>query len=53
MDDLEGTTQEWDRILSMSGRGAFLSYKYVAKQMISQDRGGSIPGAYSVAGKKG
>ncbi|KAF5349140.1 hypothetical protein D9756_009479 [Leucocoprinus leucothites] len=48
---LETTVEEWDRIFRINARGAFLSYKYAAKQMIAQGRGGRIIGASSGAGK--
>ncbi|KAH9479100.1 Short-chain dehydrogenase [Psilocybe cubensis] len=47
------TTQEWDRINAINGRGTFLAYKYAAQQMIKQGRGGRIVGASSIAGKQG
>jgi NAD(P)-dependent dehydrogenase (short-subunit alcohol dehydrogenase family) len=43
---------EWDRIFSVNVRGTFLCYKYAAKQMIAQGRGGRIMGACSGAGKQ-
>jgi len=45
--------EEWDKIFSINVRGAFLSYKYAAEQMVKQGRGGRIIGASSIAGKKG
>ena len=47
------TVEDWDRIFAVNARGVFLCYKYAAKQMIAQGRGGRIIGACSVAGKKG
>ncbi|KAK0232041.1 NAD-binding protein [Armillaria nabsnona] len=47
------STEEWDRIFAVNGRGTFLCYKYAAKQMIDQGHGGRIIGASSVAGKLG
>ncbi|KAK0449659.1 NAD-binding protein [Desarmillaria tabescens] len=45
------STEEWDRIAAINGRGTFLCYKYAAKQMIDQGHGGRIIGASSTAGK--
>ncbi|ESK93374.1 acetoin reductase [Moniliophthora roreri MCA 2997] len=42
-----------DKIMSVNFRGVFLCYKYAAKQMITQGRGGRIIGASSLAGKQG
>ncbi|KAK1226826.1 hypothetical protein PQX77_010182 [Marasmius sp. AFHP31] len=42
-----------DKIISVNIRGVILCYKYAAKQMISQGRGGRIIGASSCAGKQG
>lgn len=39
--------------MGVNVRGTFLCYKYAARQMIKQGRGGRIVGAASVAGKKG
>lgn len=47
------TVDEWNRLFSVNGRGIFLSYKYAAKQMIKQGRGGRIIGASSCAGQRG
>ncbi|SJL18425.1 uncharacterized protein ARMOST_22014 [Armillaria ostoyae] len=47
------STEEWDRIFAVNGRGTFLCYKYAAKQMIDQGHGGRIIGASSLAGKLG
>ncbi|KAJ7176147.1 hypothetical protein C8R43DRAFT_1197699 [Mycena crocata] len=43
---------EWDSTFATNARGTFLCYKYAAKQMIVQGRGGRIIGACSGAGKK-
>ncbi len=47
------TTDDWDRMARINGRGTFLCYKYAAEQMIEQGRGGRIIGASSIAGKQG
>ncbi|KAK7063331.1 L-2,3-butanediol dehydrogenase [Favolaschia claudopus] len=44
---------EWDQTFAINVRGVFLCYKYAAKQMIEQGRGGRIIGACSGAGKQG
>ncbi|OCH90205.1 NAD(P)-binding protein [Obba rivulosa] len=49
----ETSVEEWERTMSVNLRGAMLSYKYAAQQMIKQGRGGRIIGASSIAGKKG
>ncbi|KAK7460440.1 hypothetical protein VKT23_009162 [Stygiomarasmius scandens] len=48
---LEITTDDWDRVQNINSRGVFLCYKYAAKQMISQGRGGRIIGASSSSAK--
>ncbi|KAJ7220747.1 hypothetical protein GGX14DRAFT_540813 [Mycena pura] len=50
---LDTTAEEWDRTMAVNSRGTFLCYKYAAKQMVQQGRGGRIIGACSVAGKIG
>ncbi|KAF7289254.1 L-2,3-butanediol dehydrogenase [Mycena indigotica] len=50
---LDVSAAEWDHTFSINTRGTFLCYKYAAKQMISQGRGGRIIGACSGAGKQG
>ncbi|KAJ7699207.1 NAD(P)-binding protein [Mycena rosella] len=50
---LDTSTDEWDRMMTINGRGTFLCYKYAGMQMIKQGRGGRIIGASSVAGKAG
>ena len=42
-----------DKIIAVNIRGVIMCYKYAAKQMIAQGRGGRIIGASSVAGKQG
>ncbi|KAI0719006.1 NAD-binding protein [Fomitopsis betulina] len=46
-------TQEWDRVMNINLRGVMLCYKYAAKQMVEQGRGGRIIGASSLAGRHG
>ncbi|KAA1470207.1 short chain oxidoreductase [Dentipellis sp. KUC8613] len=50
---LETTVKDVDFMHAVNVRGPFLCYKYAAKQMIAQNRGGRIIGACSNAGKKG
>jgi len=50
---VETSVEDWDRVYSINVRGVFLCYKYAAKQMLAQGRGGRIIGASSGAGKKG
>lgn len=50
---VETPVEEWDRILAINGRGVFLCYKYAAKQMLKQGRGGRIIGAASSGAKQG
>ncbi|KAH9917303.1 short chain oxidoreductase [Fomitopsis serialis] len=45
--------EEWDRVIAVNLRGEMLCYKYAAKQMIKQGRGGRIIGASSQTGKQG
>ncbi|KAF5341366.1 hypothetical protein D9758_012287 [Tetrapyrgos nigripes] len=47
----ETTVEEWDKIFAINVRGVFLCYKYAAKQMIAQGRGGRLIGATSEMGK--
>ncbi|KAJ7699217.1 acetoin reductase family protein [Mycena rosella] len=49
---VEATSEQWDRIMNINGRGTFLCYKYAGIQMIKQGRGGRIIGASSMAGKQ-
>ncbi|KAH9929827.1 uncharacterized protein B0H18DRAFT_175779 [Fomitopsis serialis] len=46
-------SEEWDRVININLRGVMLCYKYAAKQMIEQGRGGRIIGASSMAGRHG
>ncbi|KAJ7182886.1 hypothetical protein C8R43DRAFT_911487 [Mycena crocata] len=50
---LDTSVEDWDRILTVNGRGTFLCYKYAGMQMVAQGRGGRIIGASSRAGKTG
>ncbi|KAJ7267192.1 hypothetical protein C8J57DRAFT_1510303 [Mycena rebaudengoi] len=49
---LDATVEDWDRIMAVNARGAFLCYKYAGLQMIQQGRGGRLIAASSVAGKQ-
>ncbi|KAF9445082.1 NAD(P)-binding protein [Macrolepiota fuliginosa MF-IS2] len=48
----ECTEDDWDKIMAVNARGVFLCYKYAAKAMIAQGRGGRIIAASSVVGKQ-
>ncbi|KAJ7182879.1 NAD(P)-binding protein [Mycena crocata] len=52
-DAVQVSLEEWDRVMNVNARGAFLCYKYAGIQMIKQGRGGRIIGASSHAGKQG
>lgn len=41
---LESTVEEWDKMFSVNLKGVMLCFKYGAKQMIKQGRGGRIVG---------
>ncbi|TFY56471.1 hypothetical protein EVG20_g8910 [Dentipellis fragilis] len=43
---------EYDQLMTVNARGPMLCYKYAAKQMIVQGRGGRIIGAASIAGRR-
>ncbi|KAJ7097578.1 hypothetical protein C8R44DRAFT_889117 [Mycena epipterygia] len=49
----EMTADQWDHIMGVNARGAFLCYKYAGMQMIKQGNGGRIIAASSVFGKQG
>jgi len=49
---LNTSADDLDRALAINVRGVFLCYKYAARQMIAQGRGGRIIGASSLAGKQ-
>ncbi|KAA1467375.1 NAD(P)-binding protein [Dentipellis sp. KUC8613] len=49
---LTSPLDEFDRTLAVNTRGPLLCYRYAAKQMIAQGRGGRIIGAASIAAKK-
>ncbi|KAJ7450220.1 NAD-binding protein [Mycena latifolia] len=50
---LDVSIGDWDRTMSVNVRGVFLCYRYAARQMVAQGRGGRIIGAFSMAGKQG
>ncbi|KAK7034629.1 hypothetical protein VNI00_012271 [Paramarasmius palmivorus] len=50
---LTASVHDWDKTFEINVRGVFLCYKYAAKQMIEQGRGGRIIGASSAGGKQG
>jgi NAD(P)-dependent dehydrogenase (short-subunit alcohol dehydrogenase family) len=50
---LAASVEEWDTVFATNARGTFLCYKYAAKRMIAQGRGGRIIGACSMTGKRG
>ncbi|KAH7873521.1 NAD(P)-binding protein [Lentinula edodes] len=45
-------TETWKKTFAINVDGVFFSYKYAARQMIAQGRGGRILGASSIAGKR-
>jgi NAD(P)-dependent dehydrogenase (short-subunit alcohol dehydrogenase family) len=49
---LDADVESFDDTFSVNVRGTFLCYKYAARQMVEQGRGGRIIGASSVLGKK-
>ncbi|KAI0002514.1 NAD(P)-binding protein [Russula compacta] len=49
---LETSVAAFDKQMAVNTRSIMLCYKYAAKQMIAQGRGGRIIGASSMAGKK-
>ncbi|PWJ27429.1 meso-butanediol dehydrogenase/(S,S)-butanediol dehydrogenase/diacetyl reductase [Branchiibius hedensis] len=50
---LDVTPEEFDKVLAVNARGAFLCYTEAARQMIEQGSGGKIIGAASIAAHKG
>jgi len=50
---LDTTVQDLDKILAINVRGVFLCYKYAAKRMIEQGKGGRLIGASSGVAKQG
>jgi len=50
---VDASLEDWESVFAVNTRGVFLCYKYAAKQMIAQGRGGRIIGASSMAGKRG
>ncbi len=49
----ETSADDWDKVLGVNLRGAFLATKYAARQMIEQGRGGRIINIASQAAKSG
>ncbi|KAI0765288.1 hypothetical protein C8Q74DRAFT_1287426 [Fomes fomentarius] len=49
----EHSVEDWDRVLEVNARGAFLCVKHAARHMVAQGRGGRIICASSDAGKIG
>ncbi|KAF8198510.1 NAD-binding protein [Pholiota molesta] len=49
---VETSSADFQRILDVNVIGTYLCYKYAAKQMIQQGRGGRIIGASSLSGKQ-
>ncbi|KAJ3794992.1 hypothetical protein GGU11DRAFT_817855 [Lentinula aff. detonsa] len=45
-------TESWKKTFAVNVEGVFFCYKYAARQMIAQGRGGRIVGASSIAGKR-
>jgi meso-butanediol dehydrogenase/(S,S)-butanediol dehydrogenase/diacetyl reductase len=50
---LEMSVAEWDAVLGVNLRGAFIATKYAAEQMVRQGRGGRIVNIASQAAKSG
>ncbi|KZT69845.1 acetoin reductase family protein [Daedalea quercina L-15889] len=50
---VESKLPMWEKTFSINVYGVMLCYKYAAKQMIKQGRGGRLIGACSIAGKRG
>jgi len=50
---MDSTLEDFESIFSVNVRGLFLCYKYAARQMVEQGRGGRIIGASSAYGKQG
>ncbi len=49
----ETSIEDWDKVLGVNLRGAFLATKHAARRMIEQDRGGRIINIASQAAKSG
>ncbi|PIL30547.1 hypothetical protein GSI_07247 [Ganoderma sinense ZZ0214-1] len=47
------TVEDWDRHLAVNARSVMLCFKYAAREMINQGRGGRIIGIGSTASKRG
>lgn len=50
---LEVTDEDFDRIMTINGRGVLIGTQEAAKQMIAQGHGGKIINTASIAGKQG
>jgi meso-butanediol dehydrogenase/(S,S)-butanediol dehydrogenase/diacetyl reductase len=50
---LETRAEDWDRVLGVNLRGAFLMIKHAGRQMVAQGTGGRIVSIASVAAKRG
>jgi meso-butanediol dehydrogenase / (S,S)-butanediol dehydrogenase / diacetyl reductase len=50
---LETSVEEWDRVLEVNLRGAFLGCREAARQMVAQGGGGRIVNGASGAGRRG
>lgn len=50
---LDVSVEEFDQVLKVNARGAFLCYTEAARQMIEQGNGGKIIGAASIAAHQG
>lgn len=50
---LETTPEDWDRVMSIDGRGMFLTCKYAIEEMLRADGGGSIVCLSSISGVAG
>ncbi|KAA1467378.1 NAD(P)-binding protein [Dentipellis sp. KUC8613] len=49
---LDSSIEEFDQIVGVNAKGPLLCYKYAAKQMVAQGRGGRLIGAASAASKR-
>ncbi|MFH8492036.1 SDR family NAD(P)-dependent oxidoreductase [Streptomyces longisporoflavus] len=52
-DITEATVEDWDHVMSIDGRGAFLSCKYAIEAMLVDNRGGAIVLLSSISGLAG
>jgi len=46
------TSDQWDRVMSVNAKGVFLCFKYAAKKMVEQGRGGRLIATSSSLGQK-